>query len=676
MSIRAEVVTQLVRYDDDAWIALANRGLLRRATKDLASATPEVVAEGETVDVAIAGRLVRFPASGPAHATCDCPSARICQHIIAAGMWLARQHAASSEDTDTAEQDTESLHTQLLGLDRGTLVSLAGKAGYRWAWQYVADLDLVRDVEIETESHIRITLRPTIVTFRYMGGGPDSLVADQPLKPLERYQVAAVLAYQRAHGISHEPPETSAAAARGGDPVRDEQRAELRATVTRLLTDAVRVGLAHLSPGIHERFSTLAVGAQGADYHRLARLLRLVAEQVELSLQRAVGGDERRLLDSLALTYGLVSALEAAAAKGAAPIRLVGQARARYESLRTLDLVGLGGFPWRSRTGFQGLTTVFWDVAGKSFLTWTDARPVTVFDFSPKRRWNEAGPWQGLACPAATVGRRVTLTRPQVSVDGRISGVDSTTAFASELNHAELLGMLPIQESWSVVKQARDPRRQSLLDPPGSHESWAVLRPARYGTPMFDEVSQVLLWPLEDADGDVLMCVVPYSEANAPLVARIEALRPAPDTVLVTRLYVDRGILTAAPVSLIAPRDAQRAVDCLYFDQPPDGSAATPLRATPHRESAAEEPWDVLPRGLVELRAFLERYAERGVHGAAAEEFRAELARHHQRCADVGLTVFVPPDAETDPAALLLRSHYLVQQVSLALVGAPSSEAA
>ena len=69
MSIRTTVTAQLARFDDDAWVALANRGLLRRATKDLTSSTPEIVGDDSTLRVQVGSHVVTFDARGPAAAT-------------------------------------------------------------------------------------------------------------------------------------------------------------------------------------------------------------------------------------------------------------------------------------------------------------------------------------------------------------------------------------------------------------------------------------------------------------------------------------------------------------------------------------------------------------------------------------------------------------------------------
>lgn len=75
-------------YDDAALVALANAGLLRRARKDLAagdvSLTSETAAE---VVVACGSAVVRLGPKGPVAASCSCPTAGVCQHVVAACLW-------------------------------------------------------------------------------------------------------------------------------------------------------------------------------------------------------------------------------------------------------------------------------------------------------------------------------------------------------------------------------------------------------------------------------------------------------------------------------------------------------------------------------------------------------------------------------------------------------------
>jgi hypothetical protein len=688
MTALTEVAALLARLDDDAWVALANRGLLRRARKDLDATPPTLVEEtDDAVVVAVGERRVRMPLAGPADATCDCPSPVACQHLVAAGLWLATQTAPndSSAPDDGAPGDPhdqrdqrdphDQLHDELMALDGATLTAYAGKAGARWAHQLVADSFAgEQPPRVSRDGYLSVAFaRPELVA-RYPGGGLDGVVLDRKVTQPARWRVAVVLAWQRAHGLVLDPPAPPPASGpteRGLS--RDDSRARLRASVRALLEDLVRIGVSHLSTATHERLTTSATWAQGAEYHRLALLLRRLADQVDLALARAAGADDHVLLDEAAVAYGLVCALDAAATRGEAPAHLVGQARTTYDAVRSLDLVGLGGSPWRVASGYHGLTCVFWSPERQRFHTWGDARPEDVPGFDPRARWTQPAPWKGLAAPATTSGRRLVLNGAQVSADGRISGTESTSALVTPTDSDDLISALPVVSAWSGLGGA-GPR--SLLATGDRSRAWAVLRPSAALPAEFDPARQVLVWPLVDGDDDVVLLELPWSRLNAHAIGRIETLTLPEGALVVARLRRARGAWLGEPLSVVRPDRELNPVDALHFDGEPRSALVGRLlgASVPDRAPDADGTDDTdegapdggVPPPLAALRAAVEQQAQRGCAGVPPGQVRARLATAHRALRDAGWPVFAdPPDL--DPAALLLRSHYLVQQVERAL---------
>ena len=88
-SILDQLGALLARFDEEAYVGLSNRGLVRRARKDLARQPVAVVEQSATeLVVAFGAHRIRFDLRGPAHAQCDCPASGMCQHILAAAMGL------------------------------------------------------------------------------------------------------------------------------------------------------------------------------------------------------------------------------------------------------------------------------------------------------------------------------------------------------------------------------------------------------------------------------------------------------------------------------------------------------------------------------------------------------------------------------------------------------------
>lgn len=787
MSLRDTLTAVLARYDDDTWTAVANRGLLRRARKDLASTDVRVLAEDDAhVDVGVGDLVVRVGPTGPAAATCTCPSPVTCQHVLTACLWLAASGTGGSDASGTAtggssasatatgasgagrlgtgaapaggsgedeaaasgastgdaartgeqpgdarrdsartdgrtgdaadaggvpddatggraadagdrpgeavrepgtrvgtsgEADasdpTDVLHADLMALDAAALTAAAGLPGYRWAHQLLDDAD--EPPVLTRTGYLAVTFPRRGITARYLGGGLDAVVLDETVPHPVRYRVAAVLAWQRAHGLTlPAPPRPRARTSAPSESAvsRAASRERLRATVAAVLRDTVRVGMSHLSPALHERVATAAVWAQGVEYHRLALLLRRVADDVELLLSRSARADDRALLDDVATAYALVTALSATA--GREPAALVGRARSAYDPVRRLDLVGLGGRPWRTGSGYHGLTCVFWDTARGRTLTWTDARPVTLTGFDPQARWTQPGPWTGLGAPSRAAGASLVLTNAQLSDGGRLSGVEATSAAVAELTAEDLLSRVPVRTSWGELAVRGV---TGLLDVPDPTAGWTVLRPAAALPARWDAVAQTLRWPLLDESDDVLVLEVPWSRLHAHVVGRLEALTDGlPDgACVVAHVRRVRGDLVGEPLSLVVP-GADRPLDALHFDPAPHPT--TPPRAGARSLVAellargdADRPTSlppddtpvVVPAPLAAVRAVLEQVAQRGCAGTAPGDVHRQVATVHAAARAVGLTVLGEPDPTLDPAEVVLRSAYLVQQVEHAL---------
>lgn len=692
MRLRRELTEILARFDDDAFAALANRGLLRRAYKDLESQAPTLVEESaEILMIGLGANQIRFDVRGPAHATCTCPAGNICQHILAAAIALQRLgptsdiHAGTSHDPLTSgdravEAEPADLSSKLLAMSKNELSAYCGKAGYRWAWQYVLDLDLEEDLSLGGEEQIVIGFRHPRVNLRYLGGGIDNLIADIRLANLEKYAVAAVLAYQRAHGVTLTAPDPGRKAQAlslnlGQEGVVPEStaaaqldfRQRLRVKLRQILSETLEIGLSHLSRSMFERFTTLAVSAQGAEYHRLDRLLRRVANHIEMLLERAGNADEHLLFDELTLAYGLVSALDAAARKGSVPTNLAGKARNCYDNAGDLHLFGLGASPWRAPSGYLGLTLLFWSPAERSFLTYTDARPATQSrSFDPFTRYSEPGPWSGLASPAAATGSKIHLAKARISEGGRLSAsAGSTVIMDSTFSAEEIIAQIQPCTNWSEVIHRQQSARRSLLARLEPQKDWVALQPRAFGPPRFDGNRQTLLWPLFDAQGERIDANLPFSDYNRQAILRIEeAGSLAPETVLIGSLRHNRSGLVLVPLSLIHPDVKGGVVESLHFahkGKKGEESALLPdQRQGCDLPEVQEPPLTLLPLALQEIGSWLRRTAERGVQGESSDGCKNELRVQCEKAGKAGFIAFSRLSGNPESVQeILLQANYL-----------------
>jgi hypothetical protein len=685
-----QLANLLARFDDESYVALANRGLVRRARKDLEQQSVTVLEKSNSeIVVGFGSQQIRFDHRGPAQAQCDCPASSVCQHIIAASMGL-QQILKASATAPGAKIKSEidaiaPLQAELLALSAKELTQYAGKASYRWAWQYVQDLEPENTILISGDQHIVLSLQRPRITFRYMGGGLDSMMADVELAHIEKYRVAVVLAFQRVNGRELAPPELTSrqrnqsldlgmdhTLGESVDANLDDSRTRLRTALCKVLIESVELGLAHLSRGIYERYSTLAVWAQGAEYYRLALLIRRIADHVELLLDRAGGADELRLLDEMSIANGLVCALEVAAVRGAAPRHLLGRARSRYEATNSLELFGLGAQPWSSPAGYVGLTMIFWAPVEKAFVSCTDARPQTQHGFNPIARYKAAGPWSGLGAPSLATGQRVMLQGVQVNDTGRLSAADSTSATVMSLDAKLLMEQIKSWESWSELQDARNKLEASLLAEHMPMKDWVALRPSKFGKARFDDARQTLVWQLSDGDGRTLETEVAFNEFSQHAIGRIEALGSSElpkGAVLIARIRAStQAGMIVEPLSLIYPSTDRLLVDCLYFDEAPKNGFVSDILARlkqikPARDAAVETVYAPPKDVLRDFRHELQRHAERGIASESREQAHSDLIRQAEQLGAAGLEAFrLSLSQDISLGEAVLRANYLVLQ--------------
>ncbi len=181
----------------------------------------------------------------------------------------------------------------------------------------------------------------------------------------------------------------------------------------------VTVGLSHLSPGISARLTTLAISAQGANLPRISLALKALANELLALAEREAQADESRLFLSLARCWALAEAIRLSGE--ATNPALIDVSRSQYVDVPEMELCGVGAYPWQTRSGYRGLTLLFWSSNTREFLSWSEARPVAQ-KFDPRWRFFADGPWNGAQSPHQDLIDSV-LTEPMLlaSVRPRIA---------------------------------------------------------------------------------------------------------------------------------------------------------------------------------------------------------------------------------------------------------------
>jgi hypothetical protein len=581
--------------DDETLAALANKGLLRRAQKDLETARPELQEErADALLFTMPGEncTVTLPAAGPTKASCTCPADGVCRHILAAALFLrAQAQQAPAEPAQEAPAPVEAPPEpdKLLQLSEADLIAWCPRTLYRQALDELTLGEL--EIIIEAEPKVtRFRLPQFNIVVRWIAGtGLDGLICSCKHLPC-LHAVAAILFYQAQHGKPLPIPEKKALEA--ASPPRS--REEVLESVQKTLAEMIALGLGRLSKTTEGRFTTLAVSAQGVKLYNLAYSLRGLSDHLSWHLTRDVRASTPQLLSAAARTYALAFAL--GHAEGVPPISLVGESRQRYFEIGSLDLVGVGAAQWRSRGGYLGLTLYFWDMAGRRWTSWGDARSTIHTDrsFNPQRRYQHEAMWDSAPTPAIISRSRFRLTDVERNRMGRLSGRKKsqvTQASPADLSSLNLEGVQ--FDDWYKLAKHIAASRTSGLVKGYPLDALVIVSPAEWGEPAYDQMRQTLVRPVFDAAGRSLPLTLPHAADWPFAVDTLQSWDPKQwETwgILGTAFITSDG-LQLTPISLLnrstLPRPIQSPVLHLTLD--PWQLKTTSAPAAPAPEAPASD---------------------------------------------------------------------------------------
>lgn len=568
-------------YDDQVLEAMANRGLVRRAHKDLEKESPTILGEDDVaLTVAVAGEQVRLPV-GVSEATCTCPAGSVCRHILMALLFLKKQSEAVTgpalfPEPPPGENRSGPSLDEMAGVSEEMLVKWAGKALMTRAGRELAGGARAELRAGEAAVFYLPTWNRTVTWIR--GGGLEGMVCNCRSASPCVHRVVAVLSLWASRGRHQiEAPAAILEASKGAPRTREE----VLASAALLLEDFVCLGFSRLSAATEQRFRTLAISAHGVDLPRLERLLRSLAAEVANSLGREARADSGTLLTLASRAEALRTAL------GRPSGVLVGQHRTKYDPVGSMELLGLGARLWRTPSGYHGLTVYFWNPSGRNWVTWSDSRPVQAPNFDPRKRFLEEGPWRGCQSPALASRGRVFLTEAFCNRNGRLSGRSATHATVTGPADWSAVGE-PITR-WSVL---RDRAVQLFAGGLGEVPELAhvvLLAPAQWGPPTFDPVRQELLRPIQDADGATVNLSLMHTSENESAIDCLERMPAAIPERILGLLLLREGRLVVEPIAVY---QGETAVSLTLAGSvaPQTGGSATGEEPEDDEEEE-EEPW-------------------------------------------------------------------------------------
>ncbi len=600
-----EVRQQIQQVDDDYLAGLSNKGIVKRAYKDLNQEQPAAVWQEEEVQVTLREEtcVIRAPLG---KSSCSCPSRSICRHVVTAILWLQKElgkeevsldckKTAETENLDGNVNDIEkSDETENKEAESDEKADKTGKAdaktnetektdeqpgifeelltiplehlkrickGSRLK-RFVAHMEAGDVVQTETRS---------VVTVQF----PWENTVVKLLEPLEYssctcrsaelcvHKAQALLAFQihRSRILLEDLEEIPAE----DGPVHEEQMKKAGEMVRKEVADQLCTGLSRQSPEAKETMERLAVICHRAGLADFEGQLREIGSLYQQYFNRSAVFRGEELLGKLLSLYE--QANRVTRAKDKKELRtLAGVFRESYQLVGRLQLMSIGRRFFFSKTGYEGDIYYFLETKQKQWYTWTDVRP--VFYEGVRKRQSAAvekspAPW-GLPCNREQLMEMEFLLKgAKAAGDGRLSVSQETKGDVLGVRRfePEVIGDLVywdygklLQDMFGCERGTRQTDRRK--------ERLALVGAVGWEQTKFDEINQRFFWSILDEMGRKLFISLKNTKEDGAVIKLLERLaerlkkNPHPSMVFFGSVYLEDGQLRLYPIEIFQKETA------------------------------------------------------------------------------------------------------------------------
>jgi len=249
--------------------------------------------------------------------------------------------------------------------------------------------------------------------------------------------------------------------------------------------------------------------------------------------------------------------------------------------------VGAAAWPWRTASGYEGLTVLFWDPSAKRWNSWTESRPRhQLGDFKPVTRYSQPGPWEGAGSPQQLARSSFRLMNARRNSGQRLSTSSKSRALVTGPARLTEHGVVAV-EDWSQLQQSLASQHALGLKELNPLHSIFAVKPAVWGERGYNEIAQVFSWTVADSHDQPLRMELNFDDLSAIAITYLESLPigALDDAMVIGRVQQTPSGLSLYPYA-VHQRDGRIAYPFL------DTLVPTPTPQDDVGEEEDEERWE------------------------------------------------------------------------------------
>lgn len=596
----------MAEADDEYLIGLSNKGIVKRAYKDLEIAGAQIGGIEDCVEVQTGGETVKIK-NPLGSSQCSCPSRTICRHVMTAILALREKVCSREAPEAAASAESGAVRAQMRAIP---LTQLKKAMTSRQYLHFLEQVRAGKGPEI---------LGSAVITVRF--ADPERIV--KLLSPLEHsscschkkelcaHKAEAILWCLLKFGeLSLEDVQKPAQLKKAFD--TEKIHAET-GQMLHFLGELWDTGLSRTSPDVPEQMERMAIMSHILELSNQEGEFRALAGLYRNYFRRSSAFNIRELLEKLSELYDQLSEL-LQVQDDQRISRIVGSFKAAYLPVGDLTLYGITSETFESKNGYAGERIYFLEEGTRKWYTYTVSRPI-FYENSQKRRpasGMQETPW-GLALPLKKLsGVKLRLENARADERNRLSSGQETKG---EVLGESDCGISNIS-NWFYDDFAELFAQRILKK---DAESGPVfLKPEKWDSAVFSEVDQMLFLSLWDRAGKEVILEIPYSKKEADSIRFLERLtkkreghggREADSPVFLGKVYLRENRIRLYPLQLM--ENGIFSGDKKREDDPADlGDAAE--RYAPMDRHASMKRYDALEALISDIRGKMEALFQSG----------------------------------------------------------------
>lgn len=502
-------------------VTLANKGLYKRALKDLDSLEQAAAQLGPDGKLQVQLGDVTVTLNNPlGESECTCPSKTICKHVLMAVLTAAELAQGGEEHAENGEENAEN-EEAYLALRLADVTELRKKAGKR-VWDDAMRLlrEGGRAVFEEGDMLSALLGLENMTVFFPKQDSIQSAVCKCGAKGLCRHKVAAILSYLEENGLLLEQNERKTAS------FFSENELALLENAMQFILIVFEKGILNCGDTEHETASQFSLRFDGAGMGNFARLFRALSSDIKSMQTKHVSFKAEETFARLSRLYHLTSLLLKNQQNSEIASSFIESSRSEYFPVLSGSFIGLGAYPWKTQSGYAGVTALVYYEQKKCVCTFS----ASTADFYEKTEqlsdfnhlsgtYSLHNHWMDGISIKEAASSSFTLKNFQINAQNRISDSKKTSYIQGGAVNAQQLESL-------ALPLAKDYIPENSFDYFGRRraESLYLVPCARIQDISFDKAKQTLYFVMQCQTGEEIGGMLPYSDVNSTAVRFLEAM--------------------------------------------------------------------------------------------------------------------------------------------------------